>query len=134
MVRLKVSMHLSSPVCHSDINYSVSLLALLSQDHCFLEHTFLIPEQFTVKAHPALFEVEGRGKRHCYSSLQLTYTFKTRTKQARKAQPKDSIIYIYILHLQYSLQLTYTFKTRTKHKNCEGSHCAFSFDVALYKP
>ena len=40
-----------------------------------------IPEQFTVKSHPAL---RGRGEpkmRHCYSSLQLTYTFKTCTNR-----------------------------------------------------
>ena len=36
----------------------------------------LIPEQFTVKAHPALFEGEGSWKMwHCHSSLQFTYTF-----------------------------------------------------------
>ena len=58
-----------------------------------------IPEQSTVKAYPALFEGEGDDPkmRHCYSSLQLTYTFKTHTKHYS------------------SLQLTYTFKTRTKH-------------------
>ena len=70
-----------------------------------------IPEQFTVNAHQAL--LRGRGRegeegeswmRHYYSSLQLTCTFKTRTKH------------------YFSLQLTYTFKTRTKDKNCEGSH------------
>ena len=44
-----------------------------------------IPEQFTVKAHPAIFDREGvsRKMRHCYSSLQLTYTFKTRTKHKK---------------------------------------------------
>ena len=37
----------------------------------------IIHEQFTVKAHPALFEGEGEEPkiRDCYSSLQLTYTF-----------------------------------------------------------
>ena len=59
---------------------------------------YIIPEQFTVKAHPVLFEGEGEPKNEallvCYSSLQLAYTFKTCTKY-------------------YSnIQLTYTFKTR----------------------
>ena len=42
----------------------------------------VIPEQFTVKGHPALFEGEGWAKNWgaIYSSLQLAYTFKTRTK------------------------------------------------------
>ena len=54
---------------------------------------YLIPEQFTVKADPALFEREGKGEeggeskmRHCYSSLQLTYTFKTHTKHKKTAK------------------------------------------------
>ena len=46
-----------------------------------------IPEQFTVKAHPALFGGGESGEgRHYYSSLQLTYTFKTITKH--KKTPK----------------------------------------------
>ena len=42
----------------------------------------IIPEQFTVKAHPALFEGEGEPKSeaHFYSSLQCIYTFKTQSK------------------------------------------------------
>ena len=53
---------------------------------------------YNVKAHPALFEGRSEPKmRHCYSSLQLTYTVKTHTKHYS------------------SLQLTYIFKTRTKH-------------------
>ena len=65
----------------------------------------VIPEQFTVKAHPALFEGKGeegvnQKMRHCYSSLQLT------------------IIHFQNAQHYSSLQLTYTFKTRTKPKNC----------------
>ena len=51
------------------------------------------PWAVTWRPHSALFEGrggEGRGKervsqkmRHCYSSLQLTYTFKTRTKHKK---------------------------------------------------
>ena len=63
-----------------------------------------------------LYIPQGEGEervsqkmRHCYSSLQLTYTFKTCTKHYS------------------SLQLTYTFKTHTKNnKNCEElALCAF---------
>ena len=57
---------------------------------------FLIPEQFTVKAHPAL--MRGRGgvsqkMRHCYSTLQLTYTFKTRTKHKNTAKARSLCVY-----------------------------------------
>ena len=41
----------------------------------------IIPEQSTVEAHPVLFGGGGGGakkRRPYYSSLQLTYTFKTR--------------------------------------------------------
>ena len=45
----------------------------------------IIPEKFTVKAHPALFEGKGSQKRwHYYSSLHLTYTFKTQKNHAKK--------------------------------------------------
>ena len=41
-----------------------------------------------MKAHPALFKGRGEGvshkKGHYYSSLQLTYTFKTRTKHTKR--------------------------------------------------
>ena len=77
-----------------------------------------IPETFTVKAHPALFERRGVSQkmRHCYSSLQLTYSFKTHTKHS-------------------SLQLTYTFKTHTKHKKLRRlALCAFIFISFTHNP
>ena len=76
--------------------------------------TLFIPEQFTVEGPPSFIWEGGGGAsqkmRHCYSSLQLTYTYKTHTKHYP------------------SLQLTYTFKTRTKHKKLRRlALCAFIY-------
>ena len=63
---------------------------------------------------PTQLYLEGGGaikRGHYYSSLQLTYTFKS----ARNIIP------------------VYTFKTRTNTKNCEGSHsvCLFLCNMQL---
>ena len=88
-----------------------------------------IPEQFTVKAHPASFEGKGRGApkmRHCYSSFIPVNSWHTLSKRAQ------NIIPVYSWHalskraqniIQVYTQLTCTFKRRTKtQKNCDGSH------------
>ena len=50
----------------------------------FIFKNLIIPEQFKVKAHPALFGGEGqKNEEHFYSSLQLTYTFKSHSKMQK---------------------------------------------------
>ena len=67
-----------------------------------------IPDQFTVKAHPALFEGEGRRMRGEPENEALLF------------QSTDNIsVYTLVYTLYYTS--IYTFKTRTEQKNCEGS-------------
>ena len=83
------------PSRHLYSNFSTLSLLLM---HIWFLYMSIFPEQFTVKAHPALFEGVSQKMRHCYSSLQLIYTFKMHTKHYS------------------SLQLTYTFKTQKTAK------------------
>ena len=81
------------PTEHSSVNHTVSSWSLSTMIMIYsiiISTLGIFPEQFTVKAHPALFEGEegwAKKMRHRYSSLQLTYTFKTRTKQNCEASP-----------------------------------------------
>ena len=89
-----------------------------------------IPEQFTVKAHPAVFERErerererggeegvSQKMRHCYSSLhavdipkKYSISLDIHFQNAHKTLP-----------IPVSLQLTYTLSKRAQNtKNCEG--------------
>ena len=46
-----------------------------------------IPEQFTVKTHPALFDgEESQEMRHCYSSLQSKLTLSKRAQNTKTAK------------------------------------------------
>ena len=74
------------------IHYSIINEHMVHDQLCII-----IPEQFTVKAHPALFDGEGSQKRwHYYSSLQFTYTFKT-LKQTAKAHTLALCAFIIII-------------------------------------
>ena len=82
-----------NPVSASSLYNSASIRRYV----CIMSKAFniIIREQFTVKAHPALFEGrEGRrGAKYwgiIYSSLQLTYTFKTKL-QSRISQKRYEI-------------------------------------------
>ena len=71
----------------------------------------IIPEQFTVKPHPALFGVgEGRWVSHKkWGTIIPVYSWHTLSKRAQ------NIIPVYSWHIFFS--------KRTQHtKNCEGSH------------
>ena len=91
------------PACPEWLNQIRSIPSKLNKPS--IGDSQFIPEQFTVKAHTALFEGEGSHNRTwgtIYSSLPLTYTFKTRTKHYSS------------LHLTYTLKHKKTVKASTR--------------------
>ena len=109
-VQLLNSLHIQS-VCSSKPLDCIAALKLNACSITLLSLSSLLwrPTQLYLKG-------RGTGKeklRHSYSSLQLKYTFKTRTKHYSSLQ----LTYTFKTRTKHysSLQLTYTFKTRTKH-------------------
>ena len=79
--------------------------------YCICE---FISEQFTLKAHPALFG--GRGERgrgwaikkgHYYSSLQLTYTFETFAQSKKNLWRLELCSFIYVFIYVYICMYIY---------------------------
>ena len=112
------NLYLFYPCNVCNVNVS-SLEAMLLTEECKCINW---NEQFTVKAHPALFEGREVSKkmrhllfqytvdihskmRHCYSNLQLTYTFKTRTKHTQKLRRLALCAFILFIHQQQVLYM-----------------------------
>ena len=63
-----------------------------------LNHLNCIPEQFTVKAHPALFEGEGEGVSQKWGTVIPIYSWHTLSKRAQNTETaKASTLCVYII-------------------------------------
>ena len=96
------------------VGHSISVYALPAL--ASRREKLVIPERFTVKAHPTLFGGESTMMEHYYSSLQLTYTFKTRTKHA-KTHKKLELFTVAVLFAAAKLQRVALYVRKFKEAN-----------------
>ena len=92
-----------------------------------MQWIIIIPEQFTVKAHPALFEGEGRGKKKWGTTLlfQSTFTF---TFVLRR-------VFIILEAVDHYTLFTYTFNNiQWRGKNSEEHLFQSTFTFKTSKP
>ena len=109
---------------HVFLNCSQVLITILSWWHCKCKWSYdkaitiescswidFIREQFTVKvkAHPALFEGEGRGEQKKWGTVIPVYSWHTPSKLEQNN------------YSMQSTQLTYTFKTHKNTKTAKAS-------------